>query len=1120
MAFYKSIIGLSKSVCALILLIPICVYSQQEKQFTLLKPQQTGINFENTIVDTRESNILIYSNFYGGAGVGIGDFNNDGLQDIFFAGNLVGDRLYKNNGNLKFEDITAKAYIQDNGGWSSGVVIGDINNDGWQDIYVTRELYDNKVDLRKNKLYINTTKDNSNGNITFREMSREYGLDNSERTRHAAFLDYNNDGLLDVLLLNQPPNPGNFSSMYGTDLKQMKYAPRLYKNNGKEAFVDVTEHANLLKPGFANSISILDANNDGWQDIYISNDFEAPDIFYLNNADGTFDRVTDEIMGHISYFGMGVDSGDINNDGLLDVMVLDMVAEDNFRIKSNMSGMNPNTFWKIANQGGHYQYMFNTLQLNMGLSENRPHFGDIAQLAGVSSTDWSWSNLIGDFDNDGLKDIHVTNGLLRDIRNTDSDKAVSKYVQKVVDDFVKNNPNMGAVDIWDILDLEETLDHIPSVKLANYSYKNKNGLQFEKVSKQWGLDQRTFSAGSAYGDLDNDGDLDLVINNVNEVAFVYRNNAEKMQNQHYLRVFLTDKKNNSPMLGAKVEAMQNGVNQTYAFTSVRGMYSTSEHAAHFGFPKPTTIDTLKITWPNQQVSVLTNIEPNRVLYVDFNEAPKQGKETKKSRSKLFDVAETLPLEHRENIFDDFDKQVLLPHKLSQSGPALTVGDVNNDGLDDIYVGAAAGIQPSILLQDKNGSFYESTQDDALLKGASKYEDVDAVFFDADADGDQDLYVVSGGNEWKAKSELYQDRLYFNDGTGRFREHTLPKLRESGSVVRPFDYDQDGDIDLFVGGRHKPWDYPSPVSSRILKNEQGVFTDVTSSIAKDLLDIGLVTDAVWTDFNNDGLKDFVLTGEWMPITFFQNTGDKFVNVTTELGMEQTTGWWYGLTAADMDNDGDDDIIAGNLGLNYKYKAEKGAPFEVHYRDFDHNGKKDIVLSYYNFGEQYPLRGRSCSSQQVPAIAQRFKTYDVFASANLVDVYGEGNLNAALHYNAQTFASTYFKNNGNGEFEIQSLPLDVQISNIDQIIVDDFDDDGIKDVLVAGNMFPVEVETTRNDAGVGMFLKGSTKNGFVATPMEKSGVFLPDDVNKLRKIKVNGQKKVLVGVNNGPIKIMGY
>ncbi len=1079
-------------------------FSQNSRLFTKLNSAQTGVSFNNKIKDDKDKNILLYANFYGGAGVGVGDFNNDGLQDLYFAGNIVGDKLYYNQGDFKFKEVTQSAGIVNDKGWSSSVVVADINNDGYLDIYVTKELYDHQPELRKNKLYVNQ------GNGTFVEKAEEYGVANTERTRNATFFDYNKDGYLDLFILNQPPNPGSYSEYFGTKLLQPQYASRLYQNIKGKGFKDVTGKAGLLRTSFPNSVSASDLNNDGWVDLYVTNDFFVPDFIYINNKNGTFTNIANSALNHMSYYSMGVDVADIDDDGFLDIYVLDMVADDNFRLKSNMSGMNISAFWNVVRNGGHYQYMFNTFQLNNGNNT----FSDIAQLGNIAATDWSWTNLIADYDNDGKKDIFVTNGLLRDIRNTDASKAVGKYVIDTANKWVKDNPNGGEVTIWDILDLDKTLALVPSQKLSNFAFKNNGDYNFKNVAAEWGLDQKSFSNGASYVDLDNDGDLDLVVNNINEEAFIYKNNSKN----NFLRIELKSKKN-KPIFGTRVEIKTGDKSQFYETTNVRGIYSTSEPFVHFGLKDISIADEVIVKWPDNKETHLKNIKSNQKLRLFMEDAIALKNKKEKDKPKLFKgVTEENLISYRytENDFDDFKYQVLLPHKMSQFGPALAVSDVNNDGLEDVFVGAAVGYEGKLFIQSSKGKFKLSTQND--FKSDILSEDLDAVFFDVDKDGDNDLYVVSGGNEYKAGDSKYADRLYLNDGKGKFTKakKQLDKFNISGSVVVPADFDGDGDVDLFVGGRQTPHQYPLPADSKLIENRNGKLVDVTKEKARELFKIGMVTDAIWTDYDNDKDFDLILVGEWMPITVFENDQNKLKKVSIP-DLAETAGWWFSIDQADFDGDGDMDYIVGNLGLNYKYKTIKDKPFDVYYEDFDKNGSKDIVLGYYNYGKHYPVRGFSCSSEQIPRLKTDIKKYDIFASMEVEEVYGKKNLKKALHYETQTFASKFIENKGNGQFEIKDLPIKAQFSNINDIIIKDFNNDHYPDVLIAGNLFVSEIETPRNDAGTGLLLLGDGKNNFKSLDFKKTGFMARKDAKKLKLLQVKNRTYVLVANNNDDLQV---
>ena len=1097
-------------------LLPNELAAQSERLFSLRSQEETGITFKNTIKDTLNANILIYEAFYHGGGVALGDINNDGLLDVYFTGNQVEDRLYVNRGELTFEDITESAGVLQRGGWSTGVTMIDINQDGWQDIYVCKSLYDDSPELRTNELYIN------NGDLTFREAAADYGLNDPWRSLQATFLDYDRDGDPDMFLVNQPPNPGMFSPLAGHDWLDTLFSCRLLRNEG-EFFKDVSSEAGVRKRGYGLSATTADFNNDGWTDIYVCNDYDSPDFLYINQKNGRFENTIVPSMQHISNFSMGSDAADINQDGWMDLMVLDMVAEDNFRLKANMSGMAPEEFWNIVNAGGHRQYMFNTLQLNQGVSqEGQVYFSEIGQLAGVSSTDWSWAPLFADFDNDGLVDLFITNGIRRDLRNTDAIKKIENYLQKTLDEYIKNNPNAGEVSVWDVIDLEHVLTLMPSERLTNYMYRQEKGYRFQKVMTEWGMNQKTFSSGAAYGDLDNDGDLDLVINNLDEVAFVYENHAAQQTQNHYLRVKLTQEGQSLSFPGVRIEIEYDGQHQLAEISTARGFYSSSESLVHFGLGEVKKIDRLTVQWIDGTVSELADIKADQTLSVERNQA--RPKNTNPPNSLLFtDITADFGLDHvhQENKFDDYQREVLLPHTLSNLGPAMAVGDVNGDGRKDVYVGGAAGSRGVLWLQGNSGEWTETSGE---TWGVDQFqEDVGAAFLDMDNDGDLDLYIVSGGNEQEPGSAYYQDRLYRNEGNGQFTrtENLLPKLTSSGSKVRPMDFDEDGDIDLLVCGRQVPGAWPQPADSYLLKNEwiengTSTFTNVTTQLAPDLLGLGMVTDALWSDIDGDNDQDILLVGVWMPVVVLENVKGYFKRSSLNVNEKNREGWYFSITADDLDGDGDEDYILGNLGLNYKYKASQSEPFEVYYADFDESGAKDIVLSYYNFGEQFPLRGRSCSSQQIPELSEKFPSYTAFASSTLTDVYGLQSLETALNYQAYSFESVVAENIGKGELQFHALPAEAQFSSVNDCIVDDFDQDGIKDLLVAGNLYGAEIETPRNDASMGVFLKGQGNFQYQPQLMHESGLCLPYEVKEMEMLTNGKERVILVATQNDRLR----
>ncbi|MDY7394303.1 VCBS repeat-containing protein [Aureibaculum sp. 2210JD6-5] len=1081
--------------------------SDSEKRntlFSLVSTDDSDLIFENTVTQTRENNHMINSQFISGGGVAVGDINNDGLDDIYFTGNQVRDKLFLNNGNLKFEDISDKAGITKDNNWSTGVTFVDIDNDGDQDIYVCRFTY-LENEKSPNQLYIN------NGDERFTEQATTFGLDDKGFSIQATFFDFDNDGLLDVYIVNQPPSIPNIGDKLNINqFSDIVFSDRLYKNLGNGKFFDYTEKANLRNFGFGLSATTGDFNNDGWQDIYVSNDFDVADHIYINQQDGTFKDEVHKAAKHISNFSMGNDIADYDNDGNLDVMVVDMVAEDNKRIKTNMSGMNPEQFWAIVNKGGHYQYMFNTLQRNNGNGT----FSELGQLAGVTSTDWSWAPLLADFDNDGFKDLFVTNGVVSNNRYSD---LTTKYDKRV--DSLNRVAQQKGINPNSLIDVMDFVHMAPTDKLPNYIFKNNGDLTFSNKVKDWGMDAATLSNGAAYADFDLDGDLDLVVNNINEMASLYKNTTTEKKLGNYIR-FKFDSDKNDPIYGTKITLYKNdSLLQIAQLTNSRGFMSKSEDVIHFGIGNKDKIDKAVIQWNDGTVSTLSNLEINKLHELKLSALEKEtiAKTTEKP-AYFRDVAQLLNLSqvvHVENEYDDYAHEVLLPHKMSQFGPSIAVGDVNGDKKEDFFLGGAAGFSGKLYLQNSNGTFDEIT--DGAWSQDKASEDMGIALIDVDNDKDLDLFVVSGGNEFSEGDINLQDRLYINNGKGKFaKSNGLPKYLTSGSCVLPFDYDKDGDLDLFVGGRLTPQKYPHATDSHLLENVGGKFIDATDKKAPEMKNLGMVTAASWTDYNNDGLQDLIVVGEWMPVTMFlQSEKGTFKKET----IPNSEGWYYEVKTADMDNDGDSDIIVGNLGLNYKYKANEKEPFEVYSYDFDSNGSLDIVLSYYEHGVAFPLRGKSCSTQQIPSLKEKFPTYEEFGSSNLENIYGNS-LAEALNLKAKTFASSYIENNGKGNYSLKPLPSLAQVSSVNSILIDDFDSDGHKDLLISGNLFVSEIETPRNDASIGLLLTGDGKGNFLPIPTTKSGFYAPYDAKDMKTIKVGNKSVILVANNNNFLQAIEF
>lgn len=1079
--------------------------------FHLLTAQESGIDFKNEVTDVQGNNFLLYEYFYNGAGIGVGDFDKDGLPDLFFAGNQMPNKLYLNQGDLHFKDITTPAGILNDKGWSTGVTVSDVNGDGWLDIYVARSGAPSAYtpENRANLLYINNGA--TDGAVTFSEKAAEYGIADQGHATHAAFFDYDNDGDLDLYVVNHPIKWRQKTS-YTLDEKLTKFdeytTDKLFRNDGQQKFTDVSKEAGIQAAAFGLSINVTDINQDGWLDIYLTNDYWVPDFLYINQKNGTFANEFRQYFEHLTQFSMGADIQDINNDGLEDILAVDMMPEDNFRWKTHEPPANYDKLELHFHKGYGTQYKRNTLQLNNGEGQ----FSEIAQLAGIAYTDWSWAAFFADFDNDQWKDAFIANGFRRDYSNWD-------FMQYDLPAFINKKGGVGSFESLDVL------KEIPVQKLQNYIFKNKGDLTFDKKVVDWGFEHETYSNGAVYADLDNDGDLDLVVNNINDRAFVYRNRLSETQKTNYIQ-FSLESDQHDEAIGTQIIVTTKDGQQFQRYSPYRGFMSSVSRLLHFGLGDNETIDKVEVHWKNGNIQTLTNIAANQVLNLKQSDAqapPNNEGQTEPPLFKDITAQSGIDYEHIESDYNDFKLEPLIPHMFSCAGPSLATGDFNGDGLEDAYIGASFTEKGVLYQQQQDGTFSPH-----ITKAFAKdnlYEDTDALFFDADGDGDQDLLVVSGSNEYEEGSRVYHDRLYINKGKGNFEidETALPKLATSASCAKVADYDQDGDLDIFIGGGIVPHKYPLAPASFLLKNEGGKFTDVTGEVMPQVAKIGLLKDALWTDFNQDGWTDLIVVGEWMPITFFKNKkGTGFENVTEQTGLANYTGWWNTIAEGDFDADGDMDYMAGNLGLNSRIKGSPKEPVTLHAKDFDGNGNIDAVLSIFVQGKSYPYATRDELRDQMVFLKSKFLRYEDYADKSVDEIFTAEQLQDALVLQATHFSSSYIQNNGDGTFSLTALPNEVQTAPVNSIVTHDFNGDNHLDVLMVGNAHAANAMIGKHDASIGWYLEGDGKGSFRIEPSYKSGFYVRGDAKNMSLVgnKRSKSKQVMISKNKGKLQILQF
>ncbi|MEJ1239227.1 VCBS repeat-containing protein [Chryseolinea sp. T2] len=1070
-----------------------------EALFKKVESSHSGITFANRVDENINNYFDYFAYVYNGGGVGLADINNDGLTDVYFTGNEVPNKLYLNQGGMKFKDITESAGVAGNGRWNNGVTMVDVNGDGFVDIYVSKGGWHDKETDRRNLLFINQ------GNLTFKEQAKDFGLDEAGYSIHASFFDMDNDNDLDAYVTNRPDS---FDLPLTEMIRQKRLSPtssrdKLYRNdNGK--FKEIGLQAGINSNfGYALSVVTSDLNNDGYTDIFVANDFAEGDYMYINQGNGTFKEEIKKATNHISMYSMGTDIADINNDGLEDIMVSEMLPEDYKRSRISMPSMDVAGFNAIVDAGMHKQYMHNALHLNQG----NLFFSEISQLSGVAKTEWSWSCLLSDFDNDGNRDLFVANGYRRDVFDGD---VASKLTEFAKANRGKYNSPMEMLEN----DFKGFIENYEPIKVKNYLFRNRGDLTFQNTGTLWGFNEVSFSNGAAVGDLDNDGDLDMVINNLDDEAFVYENTSAGKTN--YLKVKLEGPAGNRDGIDAKVTIYYNNKLQHFQNKTVRGFLSSNEPIVHFGLADVTAVDSIVVHWPDGKENTLAQTKANQTLKVSYIAA--RPAQLKKQPSLLPFTESTTqalsaPFVHKENKVDEYADQVLLPHMFSRNGPFISVGDVDRDGSDDFYIGGASGQSGALYLQRNSQYVKKSTSSFEADKG---FEDMGSVMQDFDGDGDFDLYVSSGGAEFDEGSPRYKDRLYLNDGKGNFGKAQMIDTKSSGSCVVPIDFDKDGDMDLFRGGQVVAHKYPSPPSSYLLVNDKGRLIDRTAEIAPELAKVGMVSSATTADLDGDGSPELIVVGEWMPVTVFSHVNGRMKDVSKDFISEETSGWWSTITADDIDGDGDQDLIAGNIGENYKFKASVEKPFQVYADDFDHNGTNDIFLARYLTDSMLvPIRGRECTSQQMPVIAEKFPTFRDFANSDLPGIIGDG-IKQAVNKKATLFSSVLMINEG-GKLRSRKLPVDVQVSVVNSIIVDDFDGDGIKDILLAGNKFDTEVETTPADGSPGFYMKGLGDLKFRVLKSTESGFFVPYNVKDAHQLKSVNGNTIVVASNNDKLRM---